>query len=174
MTATAARDMKKTPSTLTEKMRRHASSVVAAAGARTMTPAAFTRMSTLPWAAAAASTTVEQNAESLTSPTCTSAPIVAAWDSARPAFRSTMMTLAPRPVSRAAVAAPIPEAPPVTTATRPVRSTPGRGCGRDVRSVIAPHAAAATGEEAPRFAPGSTAPARTVPCSPPASRATPS
>ena len=93
-------------------------------GGRRLTPAQLTRMSGDPNAAAAPSAARSTSARSARSALtqATMAPASrspAAATSSRSLSRATSTTRAPARASAAAISAPIPELPPVTTATRP-------------------------------------------------------
>jgi len=91
--------------------------------ARTITPAQLTRTSTRPVESIAVATAESQNAESDTSPvTIAAAPMSAPTARAPALSRSTITTPAPNRANAREVAAPIPEAPPVTTTVRPENS----------------------------------------------------
>src|SRR3984885_5450520 len=102
------------PTTFTSYTRCHSSSVLSATVPAAPMPALFTRMSMPPRRPAAASTAARTEASSVTS-------------ALRPAnssvgFRSSTATCAPRAASSRAVASPIPDPPPVTTAASPLSS----------------------------------------------------
>ena len=109
---------------LTAMVRSQSAVLSSASGGRRLTPAQLTRMSGGPNAAAAASaarSTSGRSARSaLTQPA--SPPAARSASAARPslsASRATSTTLAPASASARAISSPIPELPPVTTATRP-------------------------------------------------------
>jgi hypothetical protein len=79
-------------------------------------PAQFTSTRAGPWAAAALAIAASAEAASETSQITAVPPISAATVSASVALRSQIATLAPCAASRRAVAAPNPDAPPVTMA----------------------------------------------------------
>src|SRR4051812_8226831 len=92
-----------------------------------MTPALSTRMCTGPLQARTNADTDDWSDRS-SGATAISCPVVSATSAAvfSPAIwlRTAMVTSAPAPASARAVSMPMPDAPPVTTARRPVRSTP--------------------------------------------------
>ena len=82
-------------------------------------PALLTTMSTGPSASSIAATPARAEPASATS-MCTAMPSISpATERALASFRSATATCAPSAASRRAVAAPIPDAPPVTSAIRP-------------------------------------------------------
>ena len=93
-----------------------------------MTPALLTRMCSGPSQAAANDATEARTARSRGATATCLLPVVAMMSSAvcSPALvlRTARVTSAPAPASARAVSIPIPEAPPVTMARRPVRSIP--------------------------------------------------
>ncbi len=104
-----------TPSRLTASSRRQRSGVISVKKAKSSVPALLTRISNGPWepiAEAAAS-------GSVTSSIVASAPISAATSWAPSAFTSAITTFAASAASRREIAAPMPLAPPVTSARRP-------------------------------------------------------
>ncbi len=109
---------------LTAMVRSQSARLSDSSGGRMFTPAQLTRMSGSPNAAAACSAACStpdlQDRSALTHaawpPAARSPP---AADSSRAASRATKTSRAPAPPSAAAIPAPIPELPPVTTATRP-------------------------------------------------------
>jgi hypothetical protein len=104
---------------------RHSSRSVSQTGLLTPAmPALLTRMSILPKAASVASRACSTPAVSVTSTlkTRTLSPISLAVFSASAASKSQIATLAPEATKRSVMARPKPCAPPVTTATRSLRS----------------------------------------------------
>jgi hypothetical protein len=110
---------------LTAIVRSQSSTRSAPSGGRTLTPAQLTRMSTDPNAAsasAAARATSSRNARSAAThatPEPPAAVSVSAATTSRTWSRATSTTRAPARASARAISCPIPELPPVTTATRP-------------------------------------------------------
>src|SRR6201987_4726075 len=86
-------------------------------------PALFTRMVTVPSSAVVRASAASTAALSLTSTAIPSTPISAAADAHESGLRSQIATCAPNALNPAAIPRPMPEPPPVTTATRSVRRT---------------------------------------------------
>src|SRR5579871_4589876 len=107
---------------------RHSSSLTASVGRRATRPAAFTRMSTCPKLSKTRSRSTSTERRSLTSVTTArlwrparSMCSQASWTSA--SRRPVATTSAPASARPSAIARPRPEVPPMTTATRPLRSS---------------------------------------------------
>ncbi len=100
------------------------------ASGHAMTPALLTRMCSGPSHAAAKAATEARSARSSGATRTGAPPVVAAMSSAvrdlDAGKRTAIVTSAPAAASARAVSTPIPDAPPVTIARRPRRSTPSR------------------------------------------------
>jgi hypothetical protein len=112
----AARNPRYTPVRLTAIIRPHSSGAHSCSGDWLPIPALLNRVVIPPMARAASSTAAPSASASVTSATCAVAPISWANSWAASALMSMMATDAPSSTMRAAVARPIPEAPPVITA----------------------------------------------------------
>src|SRR6478735_42240 len=122
---TIALQTMKGPSRLMRRTLRHSSRSVSQTGLLTPAmPALLTRMSILPKAASVASRACSTPAVSVTSTlnTLVSPPTSLAVFSASAESKSQIATLAPEATKRSVMARPKPCAPPVTIATRPLRS----------------------------------------------------
>ena len=124
MTASAARDIRNVPLTLTVMSRSKSASPVVSAVPVVPTPALFTRMSSGPKAASVARTALSQSAGCDTSHATASARPSSAAISADTASafgwrRSATATAAPSRAKASAVARPMPEPAPVTITTFP-------------------------------------------------------
>src|SRR3954462_12631204 len=108
----AARASRTIPTTLTSNTRCHSSPSLAVTSPCAPIPALLTRMSRRPKRSTTASIA---DVTSSSEPTSQRIP-------SSPGFRSSTATRAPRSASRVATALPMPEAPPVTAATRPSNS----------------------------------------------------
>jgi hypothetical protein len=108
--------------------RRHCATGISQLGALPpVIPALFTRMSIRPWAASvfavASATAISSDRSSTCAVTVPSAASAARLSSAFAGSMSQIETAAPDATMRRATASPMPRAPPVTTATRPARSS---------------------------------------------------
>ena len=118
----AARNPRYTPVRLTASSRFHSSTDHSWSGDWFPMPALLNRVVSPPMAAAAASTAPDRASGSVTSATCAVPSISSATSWAASPLMSITATLAPSSAIRRAVARPMPEAPPVTTARRPSSS----------------------------------------------------
>src|SRR5262245_55763953 len=128
MSGTAAWRQWKVPVRLTASRRSQLAGLISVKGSNESSPALVTMIPIGPSSARTFSSAASMAARSVTS---TSAPIArapparspsAAWRAASP-FRSNRATRSPRPASCRPIASPIPDAPPVTTATRSMASS---------------------------------------------------
>src|SRR5262245_53736935 len=124
MTASPARDIRKVPFTLTAMIASHVASSVSITVPEEPMPALLTRMSRVPKAATVSFTTRRQSPSRETSAACARArapasAMLLATSCAASSERSTSATDAPSRPKASAVARPIPEPAPVTSATLP-------------------------------------------------------
>src|SRR3954470_11241890 len=110
-----------TPRRFTPSTKSHSASSVLTKNAKRSVPALLTSTSTGPNASPTAATARPTDAVSVTSSSVASPSISAATSRAASASRSPTATRAPSAARRRAVAAPMPPAPPVTSAVRPSR-----------------------------------------------------
>src|SRR5437879_3116775 len=139
MTFPAACEHKKAPVRFTSSTRRQSSTAIVATGATQARPALFTRMSIRPSSAFARSTIARTSSALVTSQRRPSARTPSAESSAavsaqRSALRAQSTTSAPISASAVAICRPSPLPPPVTMATRPLRSNSSLVCIRSPRS----------------------------------------
>src|SRR5437879_303620 len=135
MTFPAACEHRKAPVRFTSSTRRQSSTDMVATGATQARPALFTRMSILPSSAFARSTIARTSSALVTSQRRPSARTPSAESSAavwaqRSALRAQSTTSAPISASAVAICRPSPLPPPVTIATRPLRSNSSLVCIR--------------------------------------------
>ena len=133
---TTARETKKGASRFDVITARHCSSVKSGSGARRLTAALLTTMSSTPILRSMSATASLTASETLTSNgmVCATSPSAASVRfavSSRSALRPLMITSAPARASPDAIASPRPLPPPVTSARRPERSN---GCAAEVVS----------------------------------------
>ena len=124
MTGATARQAHAVPFRFSSIMYSQSASACSSAGARFAVPAQLTRMSTVPWRATTVSTIRSTSAFFATS----AASVVTSPSRAGPAGladadRLTATTRAPAAARCRTIASPMPLVPPVTTATRPERSS---------------------------------------------------
>src|SRR5262245_25658258 len=115
------------PVTFVSRMRFQSASLISTDGTRLVTPAATTTMSTWPKAARHASRSAAIDSTRATSTGCRSVrrpsrSMTAATSSTTSARRPVATTSAPASANPSAIARPMPDVPPTTTAVRPVRS----------------------------------------------------
>src|SRR5438874_1601718 len=120
----AARAAKNDPFRCVSMTASQSSSVILKSRLSRMMPAQATRMSSEPPAATAASTAPSMSSRDVTSQRTACPPIAAAVSRAPAPSKSATTTVPPSAASRAAVAAPMPRAPPVTRAVLPSNLMP--------------------------------------------------